>query len=268
MNGLPFLKTCASDLLVELDVDAAEVRTHLFRGMNRLAYFLLEHQRNNEARCVLEVLVERDPTNILALYNLACAYSLLVNTNQANIDAALAVQTLQRALEAGYRDVNHLLNDPDFNNIRSHPEFVAFTDRLLGKKNNNNNNVEVVKKEQEEIVAKEPEQAKVEEKTHVIVDVDENDDISDWEILNGGAEDAQHAAVPVVQSPIAMNPPVLVPQQVVVQEEEKNNKKYAQYEAELKILNEMGFVDTDANHALLVAEKGDLSNVISFLLQQ
>jgi tetratricopeptide (TPR) repeat protein len=55
----------------------------------------------------------RDPT---AHYNLACRYALLKQRD-------MALTTLRRAVELGYRDFRYMLQDQDLDSIRKDPRF-------------------------------------------------------------------------------------------------------------------------------------------------
>jgi uncharacterized membrane-anchored protein len=56
-------------------------------------------------------------------YNIACA-----EARAGRADEALA--WIERAVATGYRDVDALASDPDFETLRSRPEFEAICDRL------------------------------------------------------------------------------------------------------------------------------------------
>ncbi len=61
-------------------------------------------------------LVQLRPNDPLAHYNLACSYALLKR-------ADLAIKTLQRAVELGYRDFRYMREDRDLEAIRHDPRF-------------------------------------------------------------------------------------------------------------------------------------------------
>jgi len=63
-------------------------------------------------------LVDLQPDNPTAHYNLACSLAL----KQRNEDA---LRVLRQAVELGYRDIKWLLDDPDFKDLRQHPEFQS-----------------------------------------------------------------------------------------------------------------------------------------------
>jgi len=75
--------------------------------------------------CLL-IMLEIYPNHIIALYNLACAESLLGNVEES-------LKTLEKSIEAGYHDLEHILNDNDFINIRDTPRFTQIINALQQK---------------------------------------------------------------------------------------------------------------------------------------
>jgi tetratricopeptide (TPR) repeat protein len=69
-------------------------------------------------------IVKLRPNDPNAYYNLACSYSLL-QMNKSAIDA------LQRSLKLGYNDFEHLMNDPDLDNLRKDSRYVRVLGRFL-----------------------------------------------------------------------------------------------------------------------------------------
>ena len=67
-------------------------------------------------------LVRLLPERAIPWYNLACSYAVL-----GMADPSLAA--LQRALELGYRHLDHLRRDPDLKSLRHDPRFI----RLIRK---------------------------------------------------------------------------------------------------------------------------------------
>lgn len=67
-------------------------------------------------------LVDLQPEDFLARYNLACSLARAGRADEA-IDA------LSRAVLLGYDDLDHMESDPDLESLRSHPDFQA----LLGE---------------------------------------------------------------------------------------------------------------------------------------
>jgi tetratricopeptide (TPR) repeat protein len=61
-------------------------------------------------------LVQLRPSDALAHYNLACSYALLKRPD-------MALKTLRRAVELGYRDFRYMREDHDLDSIRHDPRF-------------------------------------------------------------------------------------------------------------------------------------------------
>jgi tetratricopeptide (TPR) repeat protein len=61
-------------------------------------------------------LVQLRPHDPLAHYNLACSYALLKRSD-------LALRSLRRAVELGYRDFRYMKEDHDLDSIRHDPRF-------------------------------------------------------------------------------------------------------------------------------------------------
>jgi tetratricopeptide (TPR) repeat protein len=68
-------------------------------------------------------LSQLEPLNPLVFYNLACSYSL-------NGELDLAVGSLEKALNLGYRDFKWLARDPDLRPLRKHPQFRAIQAKI------------------------------------------------------------------------------------------------------------------------------------------
>ncbi|PTY06988.1 hypothetical protein DB347_10360 [Opitutaceae bacterium EW11] len=67
-------------------------------------------------------LVRLMPGNATAHYNLACSLALSRRPGDA-------IRSLRRAIDLGYNDVDWLIQDPDLEGLKEHPEFQ----RLLSK---------------------------------------------------------------------------------------------------------------------------------------
>jgi tetratricopeptide (TPR) repeat protein len=87
-------------------VDVLRVMGHLLTLKGRYAEGLQVDKR----------LVGLRPNDPLAHYNLACSYALLKRSE-------LALKTLRRAIELGYRDFRYLREDRDLESIRHDPRF-------------------------------------------------------------------------------------------------------------------------------------------------
>ena len=61
-------------------------------------------------------LVQLRGSDSVVWYNLACSYALLKQLDES-------ATSLRRAIELGYRDFQHLQNDPDLLNLRRAPQY-------------------------------------------------------------------------------------------------------------------------------------------------
>ncbi|MBT7615927.1 MAG: hypothetical protein HN590_01435 [Calditrichaeota bacterium] len=61
-----------------------------------------------------------------SIYNLACCYGLLG-------EKELAAKYLERAIKAGFEDIEHVKQDPDFENVRDSDSFKSVVDKAAGK---------------------------------------------------------------------------------------------------------------------------------------
>jgi len=62
-------------------------------------------------------LVRLQPENATAHYNLACSLALKKRRSEA-------LSTLRKAISLGYDDFDWLLQDPDLENLKNHPDFL------------------------------------------------------------------------------------------------------------------------------------------------
>lgn len=62
---------------------------------------------------------------VISMYNVACGYARVG-------DKAKALFWLQKIADSGYRDVNQMMKDSDFDNIRNEPKFAQIMDQIKG----------------------------------------------------------------------------------------------------------------------------------------
>ncbi len=62
---------------------------------------------------------------VISMYNVACGYARVG-------DKAKALFWLQKIADSGYRDVNQLMKDADFDSIRNEPKFAQIMDQIKG----------------------------------------------------------------------------------------------------------------------------------------
>ncbi len=74
-------------------------------------------------------LVNLQPKNPTAHYNLACSLALKQQNDEA-------LRALRQAVDLGYRDISWLLDDPDFKELHEHPLFREIVIELKNFKQN------------------------------------------------------------------------------------------------------------------------------------
>lgn len=79
--------------------------------------------RHRSAATVLEVATRVRPDSITPWYNLACARALMGHTEPA-------LEALERAVDAGYADLDHLRSDPDLESLRKEEGYRRLVERL------------------------------------------------------------------------------------------------------------------------------------------
>ena len=84
--------------------------------------------RYDEATRLLEEMLQQQPKNPRALYNLACCLS-------RTDDLPAAAKQLEAAWEAGLRDIELLRTDPDLENLRASKKGEALFKRLIAEQN-------------------------------------------------------------------------------------------------------------------------------------
>ncbi len=94
-------------------VEVVEILGGLYTRQGRIADGLRMDRR----------LVRLQPDNATAHYNLACSLSLSKRKNDA-------LHALRQAIQLGYRDFDWMLQDPDLELIKAHPEFQRLLAQL------------------------------------------------------------------------------------------------------------------------------------------
>jgi tetratricopeptide (TPR) repeat protein len=80
--------------------------------------------RYEEGLRVDQKLTRLQPANPIAHYNFSCSLSLL-----GRIDEAL--EELEKSFRLGYREYNHIVSDPDLDNLRKDRRFNELVERYL-----------------------------------------------------------------------------------------------------------------------------------------
>jgi len=122
-----FLKEAMTMKYVENNIVDLDINIHmLFDSLHAKAVQLLNSVNPKDieqGRDYLIATLTLIPDNCVALYNLACAESLL-----GNAKAALA--NLEKAIDYGFRNLSHMLQDADFTYIRETETFQILVAKL------------------------------------------------------------------------------------------------------------------------------------------
>jgi len=111
------------EFLADFLARAARHRPDDVEVLAELATTLTRLGRHEEGLTLDRRLVELLPDDATVRYNLACSLALCHAS-------AAALLELERAVELGYRDAEHLLADEDLSSLRLEPNFVALVERL------------------------------------------------------------------------------------------------------------------------------------------
>jgi len=84
---------------------------------------LLQSGKYKEAIEAYEKILKVRPNDATALYNTACAYSLMG-------DKENAVKSLEKAVDAGFTDLAHIKDDTDLDNIRKEDGYKKIIEKL------------------------------------------------------------------------------------------------------------------------------------------
>lgn len=94
-----------------------------FEGNYRIAFVYLLNKNYKKSIHHFEISRRIRPEDMLTLYNLACAYSL-----DGQLDKG--VDLLEKSINAGFKDANHIDKDPDLNPLRNLPKFRKVFEEL------------------------------------------------------------------------------------------------------------------------------------------
>lgn len=104
-----------------------------FAVLSAPAYAKMGHHEEVAKR--LDDLAKSDKLSNLELYNLACGYAhctvgIKVEPGQAAIYRELAMESLQKAVKAGWKDAAHMKQDTDLDTLRDREDFKALLAEL------------------------------------------------------------------------------------------------------------------------------------------
>jgi non-specific serine/threonine protein kinase len=110
------------DRLIRVLEQQLEIATDDVRARILLAVQLVATGRGDDARRHLETAITLRPNDSSTLYNAACCYAVLNEKSQA-------LETLKKAVQAGYANMDWIGKDPDLQILYDDPEFL----RLVGR---------------------------------------------------------------------------------------------------------------------------------------
>jgi len=97
------------------------------RCLHRRAYNNIGPSKTKEqlelAKTLLKEIISLAPADPTALYNLACVDSLMGNLSES-------IEWLEKAVQNGYRDVEHIRTDADLDNVRELSRFILLVQQL------------------------------------------------------------------------------------------------------------------------------------------
>lgn len=112
---------------LQLARDVARARPKFAQGLMLYGNLLTEAGRHAEALASDRKLVEVDPVDPAAWYNLACSLSLTGQSEEA-------LDTLEHALDLGFDDGALMERDKDLDPLRELPRFRQLLARVQGEK--------------------------------------------------------------------------------------------------------------------------------------
>lgn len=121
--AMTMLVGLAQPAVNELDPVAGNFLDFPLDSVSRAANAAYQAARYNEAARLYLSALEHDITNSGDIYNLACCYGLLKQDS-------LAALYLRRAFRAGFDDVGHIKQDPDFDSVRTRQVFATLVDSI------------------------------------------------------------------------------------------------------------------------------------------
>lgn len=121
MNGCLCVLACLVRFISPAVIDPLDPQAGDFLDRDLTDYILTAEEAYSEGNYPLAVRyylagLSMNIDDEISIYNVACCYALME-------EAYLAALYLQRAVIAGYRDMDHMRSDPDFDSVRDDPYF-------------------------------------------------------------------------------------------------------------------------------------------------
>jgi len=106
-------------MAIKINPDLAEAYTNLSAAYLNKKNFKLSLKTLNSLESI-------NPNHPLLHYNFSCYYALLGNIPKG-------IDSLKKAIENGYKNLQSLETDPDLENLRQNPQFNVLRSLLLAK---------------------------------------------------------------------------------------------------------------------------------------
>jgi len=236
---------------VDLDINIEALKCAIFkRGL-----WLLDQHKYEEGLEAFEALLELNPTGSLILYNLACAEALLGHSERA-------LDYLSRSIDCGYSNLAHMEVDSDLDSIRSLDSYAKLAESLRAKKQCQHKPSQQplnppIKVGEENLFVNEEENHLSNEEVPKQPESCEHVNVNEEEKSEPKPESVPAALVVPVVEIVAPKP--------IEEQKPRESEEEIKFRVELQLLSDMGFVDRPKNLALLIAENGDLANVVHHL---
>jgi adenylate cyclase len=108
---------------LETGLRKLEVEPDDTRARMSCAFALVHLDRYPEAVSMMDRAIKIDPSDRVVHYNMACAYAIMGETDQA-------LDYLEKMTRTGVRNMDWVKNDGDLDSLRDHPRFKKFMERL------------------------------------------------------------------------------------------------------------------------------------------
>ena len=117
-----WVRQTATDAITRLVIEPNAAK---LRKLMTTAIADLEAKRFEPAVDGFLAVLALDPGNSAAAYNIACAYALQQNFTEA-------MPWLNKSMELGFRDLRHIMEDPDLEALRGRAEFDTLMKEVFG----------------------------------------------------------------------------------------------------------------------------------------
>eukprot|EP01087_Luapelamoeba_hula_P013252 TRINITY_DN378_c0_g1_i2.p1 TRINITY_DN378_c0_g1~~TRINITY_DN378_c0_g1_i2.p1 ORF type:complete len:411 (+),score=102.49 TRINITY_DN378_c0_g1_i2:47-1234(+) len=228
----------AENPTLDLDVDV----TKLFEQLHEQAMGCIgadkERSVMENGKKYLQSMLDLVPTHPVANYNMACVHSLLGHLQEA-------ADSLRAAIQGGYNNLKHMMQDADLENLRATPYFNDLVQLLQRQLNQHTTTSPTTTSPSSS--AEEAPMTQMSELPCEPIDVPQPQAV---------------ATVTVIEAKQVEREPIVVVEQVEV----SPAPIVTAFATQQATLQSMGFCDIERNESLLVRRRGDITKCINDLL--